>query len=81
MRAKSAPSAASAASAASARTAAQFVALLVLGAVLLALGLAIGSLGWSPWTEAGDTMRLILWDIRAPRSLGAWLAGALLALA
>ena len=87
MRAKSAPSApsatsaASAASTASARIAAQFVALLVLGAVLLALGLAIGSLGWSPWTEAGDTMRLILWDIRAPRSLGAWLAGALLALA
>ena len=63
------------------RTAAQLTALLLLGAVLLALGLAIGSMGWSPWTEGGDTMRMILWDIRAPRSLGAWLAGALLALA
>ncbi len=63
------------------RTLAQLVALLALGAVLLALGLAIGSMGWSPWTEGGDTMRLILWDIRAPRSIGAWLAGALLALA
>ncbi|WP_431260825.1 FecCD family ABC transporter permease [Roseateles chitinivorans] len=65
----------------SARTAAQLAALLLLGAVLLAFGLAIGSMGWSPWTEGGDTMRMILWDIRAPRSLGAWLAGALLALA
>ncbi|MFX1681064.1 iron ABC transporter permease [Mitsuaria sp. CC2] len=65
----------------SAKTAAQLTALLLLGAVLLALGLAIGSMGWSPWTEGGDTMRMILWDIRAPRSLGAWLAGALLALA
>ena len=64
-----------------AKTAAQLTALLLLGAVLLALGLAIGSMGWSPWTEGGDTMRMILWDIRAPRSLGAWLAGALLALA
>ena len=63
------------------RTAAQLTALLLLGAVLLALGLAIGSMGWSPWTDGGDTMRMILWDIRAPRSLGAWLAGALLALA
>ncbi|OWQ93861.1 ABC transporter permease [Roseateles aquatilis] len=64
-----------------ARTAAQLTALLLLGAVLLALGLAIGSLGWSPWTDSDETMRLILWDIRAPRSIGAWLAGALLALA
>lgn len=63
------------------KTAAQLTALLLLGAVLLALGLAIGSMGWSPWTESSDTMRMILWDIRAPRSIGAWLAGALLALA
>lgn len=56
--------------------------LLSLGSLaLLALGLAIGSSGWSPWLDGGDTMRQILWDIRAPRSLGAWLAGALLALA
>jgi iron complex transport system permease protein len=55
--------------------------LLALGAGLLALGLAIGSTGWSPLTSADEGMRQILWDIRAPRSLGAWLAGALLALA
>ncbi|MDH0863526.1 iron ABC transporter permease [Mitsuaria sp. GD03876] len=65
----------------SARTLAQTVALLALGVALLALGLAIGSLGWSPWTSGDDTMRMILWEIRAPRSIGAWLAGALLALA
>lgn len=57
--------------------------LLAGSALLLALGLAIGSTGWSPWLGAGTdpAMSLILWDIRAPRSLGAWLAGALLALA
>lgn len=58
--------------------------LLLASAALLGLGLAIGSTGWSPWlgASAGDaSMQLILWDIRAPRSLGAWLAGALLALA
>ncbi|WP_310383302.1 iron ABC transporter permease [Roseateles sp.] len=56
--------------------------LLLLGLGLLGLGLAIGSTGWSPWFEQADpAMRQILWDIRAPRSIGAWLAGALLALA
>jgi len=58
------------------------LALLIGSAALLALGLAIGSTGWSPLQNDGDpVMRQILWDIRAPRSLGAWLAGALLALA
>lgn len=56
-------------------------ALLLGSAALLALGLAIGSTGWSPWLSADPTMSMILWDIRAPRSLGAWTAGALLALA
>jgi iron complex transport system permease protein len=55
--------------------------LLGTAAGLLALGLAIGSTGWSPLTSADESLRQILWDIRAPRSLGAWLAGALLALA
>ena len=56
--------------------------MLLLGsAALLALGLAIGSTGWSPWVDKDPVMQQILWDIRAPRSLGAWLAGALLALA
>ncbi|HSV70316.1 MAG TPA: iron chelate uptake ABC transporter family permease subunit, partial [Methylibium sp.] len=49
-----------------------------LGLALLACGLAAGSEGWS-WNWAQD------WDliaaIRAPRSLGAWCAGALLGLA
>lgn len=57
------------------------VALLAGSAGLLALGLAIGSTGWSPWLTNDPTMAKILWDIRAPRSLGAWTAGALLALA
>jgi iron complex transport system permease protein len=57
------------------------VALLLGSAALLALGLAIGSTGWSPWLSHDPAMSMILWDIRAPRSLGAWTAGALLALA
>ena len=49
---------------------------------LLLLGLSIGSSGWSPLDQHDDAvMQQILWDIRAPRVLGAWLAGALLALA
>jgi len=55
--------------------------LLIGSAALLALGLAIGSTGWSPLQDSDPVMRQILWDIRAPRSIGAWLAGALLALA
>jgi len=54
--------------------------LLLLSAALLGLGLAIGSTGWSPWLQADEGLRPLLWDIRAPRTLGAWLAGALLAL-
>lgn len=57
------------------------LALLLASAALLALGLAIGSTGWSPLHSADPALQQILWDIRAPRSLGAWLAGALLALA
>lgn len=63
------------------RTLSRALLLVVAGAGLLALGLAIGSTGWNPLTSADESMRQILWDIRAPRSLGAWLAGALLALA
>ncbi len=55
--------------------------LLAATAGLFALGLSIGSTGWSPLTAADDSLRQLLWDIRAPRTLGAWLAGALLALA
>lgn len=69
----------------SSRTVVQLLMLLALGALLLGIGLCVGSTGWSPWFGAqafpDDTMRQILWDIRAPRSVGAWLAGALLGLA
>ncbi|HSW18080.1 MAG TPA: iron ABC transporter permease [Ramlibacter sp.] len=55
---------------------------LVLSAVLLvALGLAVGSAGWEPLTAQDAAVRAILWDIRLPRSLAAWTAGALLGLA
>ncbi len=49
---------------------------------LIALGVAVGSNGWSPpWSNPGDASAArILWDIRLPRSLGAWAAGALLGL-
>lgn len=62
-----------------------FHAALALGALsvcLLLLGLAVGSTGWSPpWALQQDPMQWhIVWDIRAPRCAGAWLAGALLAL-
>ena len=55
--------------------------LLLTSAVLLLLGVAVGSTGftWDTWhTDVGAQ---ILWQIRLPRSLGAWLAGALLAVA
>ncbi|WP_290728319.1 iron ABC transporter permease [Aquabacterium sp.] len=54
------------------------LALLLLGGV----GLSVGSAGWqSPWavpTSAG--LGQIMWEIRAPRTLGAMLVGALLGL-
>ena len=60
------------------------LALLLLAATVLlcVAGIAVGSLGWEPvWSQAGETSAAILWDIRLPRTLGAWLAGALLGLA
>ena len=50
-------------------------------ALLLVLGAAVGSLGWEPLWDGSEAARAIVWDIRVPRSLGAWLAGALLGLA
>jgi iron complex transport system permease protein len=57
---------------------------LLLAATLLlcAAGAAVGSLGWEPlWGRTAPVSSAILWDIRLPRTLGAWLAGALLGLA
>lgn len=58
-------------------------ALLLLTALLALLGLSVGSSGFSTdWLGSVDaTLSQILWQIRLPRSLGAWLAGALLGLA
>ena len=57
--------------------------LLALGAVGTLLGTAVGSQGWEVWwTAAQDpVIQQIVQDIRLPRSLGAWLGGALLGLA
>ena len=57
--------------------------LLTLGLTVVLLGTATGSQGWQAWWSAGaDTVsRQIVLDIRLPRSLGAWLGGALLGLA
>ena len=57
--------------------------LLAWGLVMVLLGTAAGSQGWQAWCVAGSDVvsRQIVWDIRLPRSLGAWLGGALLGLA
>ena len=56
---------------------------LALGLAVVVLGTAAGSQGWQAWWSAGAdaVSRQIVWDIRLPRSLGAWLGGALLGLA
>ena len=53
--------------------------LLILSVVLVLLGTLLGSIG-SSWNLPGSD-HTILFDIRLPRSLGAYLAGALLGLA
>lgn len=55
--------------------------LLLLSCLLVGAGMAVGSMGWEPLWRAGGTASAILWDIRLPRTVGAWLAGALLGLA
>lgn len=59
------------------------LALALLSAALGLAGLAAGSDGWSfdAWTGAMPEWPAIVGRIRAPRTLGAWLAGALLGLA
>lgn len=58
-------------------------ALLVLSLLLGVLGLGVGSAGLEAvWQMLGDPVAAqIVWDIRAPRTLGAFAAGALLGLA
>jgi iron complex transport system permease protein len=55
--------------------------LLAASAGLLALGVAVGSMGWEPLLDETGAGLTILWEIRLPRTLGAWAAGALLGLA
>lgn len=57
--------------------------LLLVGSSGVVLGTVIGSQGWEVWWRAtrDPVMQQIVWDIRLPRSLGAWLGGALLGLA
>jgi iron complex transport system permease protein len=59
------------------------IALLVLAALLVLLGAGVGSTGFESILAARrDAVAMqIVWDIRLPRTLGAWLAGALLGLA
>ena len=58
-------------------------ALALLSAALLLLGASVGSTGFEwPWAVRDDPMGWqIVRDIRLPRTLGTWLAGALLGLA
>ena len=63
----------------------------LLGVVLTAVGICVGSTGlenvlaplWNPAHDPAQTRMAeqIVWDIRLPRTLGAWAAGALLGLA
>jgi iron complex transport system permease protein len=57
--------------------------LLLLSALGIALGSAVGSTGFESWLTAmqDETAWQIVWDIRLPRSVGACAAGALLGLA
>jgi len=59
------------------------IVLMVLSAALIVIGAGIGSTGFESVLAAHrDPVALqIVWDIRLPRTLGAWLAGALLGLA
>lgn len=62
--------------------------LLMLSVILMCLGISVGSTGWvsifdvlkalfAPPLQA-DLAQQVVWEIRLPRTLGAWLAGALL---
>lgn len=57
--------------------------LLVIGMATVLLGTTAGSQGWQIWWWGGmdAVSQQIVLDIRLPRSLGAWLGGALLGLA
>jgi iron complex transport system permease protein len=60
--------------------------LIVVSGLLVVVGLSVGSAGFESFLiwenkQIDPIHQQIVWDIRAPRTLGAWLAGALLGLA
>jgi len=59
------------------------ISLLLLGIFGIALGSSVGSTGFESWFDAfqDEIAWQIIWDIRLPRSVGAFVAGALLGLA
>jgi iron complex transport system permease protein len=59
------------------------ISLLLLGIFGIALGSSVGSTGFESWFAAfqDEIAWQIIWDIRLPRSVGAFVAGALLGLA
>jgi len=59
------------------------LALALLSSLLVLLGVAVGSTGFSwSWLDSSEPVQeQILWQIRLPRSVGAWVAGGLLGLA
>ena len=59
------------------------ISLLLLGIFGIALGSSVGSTGCESWFDAfqDEIAWQIIWDIRLPRSVGAFVAGALLGLA
>jgi iron complex transport system permease protein len=64
------------------------IGLLLISVMLVCLGMSVGSTGWVSVFDAlqallapfmrTDTAYQVVWEIRLPRTLGAWLAGALL---
>ena len=56
--------------------------LVILSCLLLGLGITVGSTGFDSVAniQRDPQAMLIVWEIRLPRTLGAWLAGALLGL-
>lgn len=56
--------------------------LMLLGVLCVGLGTLAGSEGWQVWWSMdGAVIHSVVLDIRLPRSVGAWLGGALLGLA
>ena len=59
-----------------------FAALVLLSGLLVVFGVTVGSTGFESVAnmQSDPQAMLIVWEIRLPRTLGAWLAGALLGL-